>query len=57
LIVRAFGKTVRPILIAFERFGSSTVTSFFTSPVFYIRTRNIFILKIKYHHEIIAKKE
>jgi hypothetical protein len=35
LIVRAVGKTVRPILIAFERLGSSTVISFLTSPPFY----------------------
>ena len=34
LIVRAFGKTVKPILIAFERLVSSTVISFFTSPPF-----------------------
>jgi hypothetical protein len=39
LIVRAVGKTVRPILIAFERFGSSTVISFFTSPPFYIKQK------------------
>jgi len=38
-IVRAVGKTVRPILIAFERFGSSTVISFLTSPPFYIKKR------------------
>jgi hypothetical protein len=35
LIVRAVGRTVKPILIAFERFVSSTVISFFTSPPFY----------------------
>jgi hypothetical protein len=35
LIVRAVGKTVRPILIALERLGSSTVISFLTSPPFY----------------------
>jgi hypothetical protein len=34
LIVRAVGKTVKPILIAFERFGSSIVISFLASPVF-----------------------
>lgn len=38
LIVRAVGKTVRPILIAFDRLGSSTVISFFISPDFYRKT-------------------
>ncbi len=41
LIVRAVGNTVKPILIAFERFVSSTVISFFTSPPFYIEKKNI----------------
>ena len=34
LIVRAVGRTVKPILIAFERLGSSTVISFFASTFF-----------------------
>jgi hypothetical protein len=40
LIVRAGGKTVKPILIAFERFVSSTVTSLLASPPFYIKKEN-----------------
>ena len=34
LIVRALGNTVKPILIAFERFVSKTVISLLTSPPF-----------------------
>jgi hypothetical protein len=49
LIVRGFGKTVKPILIAFERFVSSTVISFFDSPPFYINKKEkhsiFFIIK------------
>jgi uncharacterized PurR-regulated membrane protein YhhQ (DUF165 family) len=48
LIVRAFGKTVKPILIAFERFVSSIVISFLTSAPFYITKTNL----NKYHHSI-----
>ncbi len=47
-IVRAVGKTVRPILIAFERFGSSTVISFLTSPPFYIKKEENTIFRIEY---------
>jgi hypothetical protein len=53
LIVRAFGKTVKPILIAFERFASSTVISFLTSPPFYIKKKN---LRMKFFENIFPKK-
>ncbi len=38
-MVRAFGRTVKPMLMAFERLVSSTLISFLTSPPFYRKER------------------
>jgi hypothetical protein len=55
LIVRAGGKTVKPILIAFERFVSSTVTSLLASPPFYIKKEKKHRLFFIKNHKTISK--
>jgi hypothetical protein len=53
LIVRAVGKTVKPILIAFERFVSRIVISFFTSPPFYIQKKNKYYFLINIRRKLL----